>query len=346
MYKRQSSFSAKIAGAIDVARNIADSLEREAEWLEQCNAAGRRRFLVYCARGGQRSQSLATVLGRIGLDVSVLEGGYKAWRRSVQEGLTAFMAQFSRQNVANNRLVLLQAPTGSGKSLLLQCLKKMNRKGVLVLDLEDAAKHYGSILGPYAKGGEAEEGEEEEAELFDAVSQRSFETRLYWQILEQQHNITEGNNLLFVECESSRLGSVYVPAPVWQALCQEAQHVVQVDATLEQRADFIRRSYPHLEKEQYRDWLMQKLSVLSRVTGDKGKELEASWHGLVAQEAWMDLVLSLISNHYDRAYAKSSSRRSRSSECSVRTVRMPEGDITEESCLQLAQQLVDKELRS
>jgi hypothetical protein len=39
--------------------------------------------LVYCWRGGERSLSLAHVLSRCGFNVTLVAGGYKAYRRQV-----------------------------------------------------------------------------------------------------------------------------------------------------------------------------------------------------------------------------------------------------------------------
>lgn len=57
----ESSFAAKKLGAARVARNIASALEtalldQPREW----------RPLIYCWRGGNRSQAMATVLERVG----------------------------------------------------------------------------------------------------------------------------------------------------------------------------------------------------------------------------------------------------------------------------------------
>ena len=79
----ESSFAAKKLGAALVARNIAIALEtalldKPRQW----------RPLIYCWRGGNRSQAMATVLERIGWKPALLTGGYAAFRRYVVEDLT------------------------------------------------------------------------------------------------------------------------------------------------------------------------------------------------------------------------------------------------------------------
>lgn len=61
-----------------VARNAAAHIEGPLADYE-----GNWQPLVYCWRGGQRSNAFATILRQIGWRVEVVEGGYKSWRRLV-----------------------------------------------------------------------------------------------------------------------------------------------------------------------------------------------------------------------------------------------------------------------
>jgi len=108
-YKQVSPFEARKRGAVLVARNIARHLERETPGLPKS-----WRPLVYCWRGGQRSGSLALVLGQVGFDVHVLEGGYREFRRRVVADL--------EHAGAGLELRVLCGPTGSGKSYLARLL--------------------------------------------------------------------------------------------------------------------------------------------------------------------------------------------------------------------------------
>src|SRR3990167_8822674 len=74
LYKQVNAFEAKKRGAALAARNIAAHIERDVldkprDWKP----------VVYCWRGGNRSGALATILGAIGFQVTLIEGGYKAW---------------------------------------------------------------------------------------------------------------------------------------------------------------------------------------------------------------------------------------------------------------------------
>ena len=53
--------------------------------------------LVYCWRGGQRSESLSLVLGQIGFQVHIVEGGShfpnRTHRAEVQQAVGAFLRE-------------------------------------------------------------------------------------------------------------------------------------------------------------------------------------------------------------------------------------------------------------
>ena len=69
-------------------------------------------ILVHCWRGGMRSSSMAWLLETVGLKVYLLEGGYKGYRKLVQNSFSAPL-----------NIILLGGYTGSGKTELLQLLK-------------------------------------------------------------------------------------------------------------------------------------------------------------------------------------------------------------------------------
>ena len=78
IYKNTSPFEArKLGGALiseNVAKHLKKVLSRNTEnWKP----------LIYCWRGGQRSKAFATILSEVGWNVSVVTGGYKAYRKKV-----------------------------------------------------------------------------------------------------------------------------------------------------------------------------------------------------------------------------------------------------------------------
>jgi tRNA 2-selenouridine synthase len=131
LYKQVSPFDARKRGAALVSANIARHIGREV-----MDKPKGWKPLVYCWRGGQRSGALSLVLGQIGFQVHIVEGGYKAFRAAVLADLPA-LAQRVRYRV-------VCGPTGSGKTRLLQALEAA---GAQVLDLEALASHRSSVLG-------------------------------------------------------------------------------------------------------------------------------------------------------------------------------------------------------
>lgn len=130
LYK-QCPFTARKLGAALVAQNIAQHLttyfaDKEKDYHP----------LIYCWRGGQRSNSLAMVVSQIGWQVTIIEGGYKTYRAYVREQLEHLPEKFTYR--------VLAGMTGSGKTHILRHLAAL---GVQVLDLEGLANHRGSLLG-------------------------------------------------------------------------------------------------------------------------------------------------------------------------------------------------------
>ena len=137
--------------------------------------------IVYCWRGGMRSKTAVTLLGLADIFTRQLIGGYKQYRALV-------LAELCQYQV-NAEIVVLCGSTGSGKTELLVELKK---QGLAVIDLERLANHRGSAFGG------AGLGSMQTAHNFDA------------QLLAELNNYADAKYIL-VECESKRIGNVYIP---------------------------------------------------------------------------------------------------------------------------------------
>lgn len=138
-------------------------------------------IVVYCWRGGMRSRSVVTILDLMGIPSTQLFGGYKAYRQYIRDSLTAF--DFHQQ------IVVLCGSTGVGKTTALLRLHGM---GFPVLDLEGLANHRGSAFGQVGLG-------------LPATAQ-TFDSQL-WDLLQRYKDCP----YLLVECESKRIGNVYLP---------------------------------------------------------------------------------------------------------------------------------------
>lgn len=265
IYKQVSPFEARKLGARLAAANIARHIEAELGSLPASWAP-----LVYCWRGGQRSGSMARILAEIGWVVTLLEGGYKSYRRQITEEL---------DNLPLN-LVLLQGATGSAKTRILHAVADL---GGQVLDLEGLAAHRGSLLG-------AEPGQ-------DQPGQRYFESLLY-----QAMRQLDPSRPVLVEAESSRIGQCHLPKPLWRQMQSAPQ--IRVEASVEARVDFLKRDYAHIIAEPE---VLEKL--VGGMVFRHGHDVCNEWRRFIADANWDGLVTALITDHYDPAYQGSAKRR-------------------------------------
>lgn len=267
-YAQLSPFEARKRGAVAAARNIATHIENH------LGATDRGwRPLVYCWRGGQRSGSLALVLEQIGFAVTVLEGGYRAFRREVIEQLEPLPATLRWRTIIGR--------TGSAKSRLLQALRG---HGAQVLDLEALACHKGSVLGPLP-------GQPQ-------PPQKRFET-LLWQALRG----FDPARAVFVEGESRTIGRLRIPEALLLAL--RAAPCVQLELPLAARVDFLLDDYSHFVADV--DSFCVRLDALRELRGNAAIDgWQASARG--AGGGLRGVVEELLTLHYDPVYTRSMQR--------------------------------------
>lgn len=208
LYKQMSPFEARKAGAVLVARNVAEHIERHF-----LNKPKDWRPLVYCWRGGKRSGAFTHILREIGWDAHKLDGGYKQWRRQIVAELAGLPGRL--------RFQVISGATGSAKSRILEALAK---EGAQILHLEELAVHKGSVLGNLP--GETQ------------PSQKAFETRVHSAL-----SALDAGRVVFVEAESRRIGTVQVPDTLIEAI--RAAPCLRIEASTAARVDFLLRDYGH-----------------------------------------------------------------------------------------------------
>ena len=87
---RRDPFQARKLGAAYIAENVAKLLRSTLRHRD-----GSLHPLVYCWRGGLRSQSIATILSHVGWRVHLLAGGYKSFRQEVRVELESLRDSYS-----------------------------------------------------------------------------------------------------------------------------------------------------------------------------------------------------------------------------------------------------------
>lgn len=269
IYVQESAFRARKIGAALVARNVAHHLD-----TALADRPADYRPLVYCWRGGQRSNAMATILGQIGWRVAVLKGGYKTYRRRVQARLY--------DEAFPHPVILLDGGTGAGKTEVLRALVE---RGVQTLDLEALAEHRGSLFGGRPGGGQP--------------SQKMFESRL----LAAVEPLDPARPVL-VEAESHKIGERMIPPSLWKAMADAP--AITLSAPRAERARYLVTAYADLLTDpEALKGLIARLPV--HIGGDAVKALIA----YVDAGDFQALAEDLIALHYDPAYARSTRERAR-----------------------------------
>ncbi len=178
--------------------------QRLASWLAQHKAAPDS--VLYCLRGGLRSQTVQQWLAEAGVVMPRVRGGYKALRRCLIDEQASFLQQ--------NPLCIVTGMTGSGKTELLGDLP-------LAVDLEHHARHRGSSFGALP--------EPQPANV-------DFENALALDLLRPRHS---GWRIL--EDESRMIGRCTLPLDLFEAM--QAAPLVVLECPLAERVQRIRRDY-------------------------------------------------------------------------------------------------------
>jgi tRNA 2-selenouridine synthase len=211
------------------------------------------------------------VLGRIGWHSAPVAGGYRAYRRAVLDALETLPLRFSFRVVCGT--------TGSGKSRLLRHLRTC---GAQVLDLEELARHRGSVLGDLPAAPQP--------------SQKWFESQL-WAAL----RALDTERPVFVESESRKIGALRVPDALIGHM--RAAPCVLLELPLAERVRLLREEYLHFEQDVAA--LGTQLDCLAAL---HGRERVGQWKKLAAQSRWNAMVQRLLVEHYDPAYLRSIGR--------------------------------------
>ena len=264
IYVQDSRFRARRIGAALVARNIARHLE---EGLK--DRPGSWATLVYCWRGGQRSNAMATVLEQVGWRVSLLAGGYKTYRRRVTAALYDARPAF--------RVILLDGYTGVAKTDILGRLAGL---GVQTIDLEGLARHRGSLFGGLGGDGQPH--------------QKLFESRLMAAL-----DGLDRTRPVVLEAESSKVGDINLPPVLWRAMLAAPRLILT--APRPDRARYLLEAYGEITRD--RDALA---GLIARLPPHHGRERIALWRSQALEGRHADLAEGLMEFHYDPAYVRSS----------------------------------------
>lgn len=209
-----------------------------AKLSEALALAKERKLLLYCWRGGMRSEAMAWLFSTGGIAPEVLSGGYKSYRNHI-------LGSFSERR----KLIILGGFTGSGKTEILHYLAGT---GETVIDLEGLAKHRGSAFG--SLDGEKQPSSEHFANLLHAEWQKS-----------------AGREPLWIEDESRNIGSVFMPDNFYSNIQQNP--VIALMMPPEARVPTLVREYSALPPENLKASVMK---ISKRLGGDRTREIISS----------------------------------------------------------------------
>jgi tRNA 2-selenouridine synthase len=269
IYVQRSRMLARRIGAAHVARNIAHHLE-----TALADREGGFHPLIYCWRGGMRSNAMATILSQVGWRVSVLEGGYRTYRRWVS-------ARLYDQDLGLN-LILLDGHTGSAKT---EMLGRLATRGVQTLDLEGLAEHRGSLFGSLAGRPQP--------------SQKLFESRLVSAL-----EAFDPARPVVAEAESSKIGDLMLPPAIWRPMT--GAPMIELLAERDRRARYLVTAYADIIADR-----PALEAAFQRLPVHPSRQRLETWRELIAAGAFAELAGALMEQHYDPAYSGARKRHGR-----------------------------------
>lgn len=259
--------------------------ERLRNWQEflQANPPA----VVYCFRGGLRSQTVQQWMANLEIDIPLVEGGYKALRR--------YLITTIETVTSSSQLMIIGGKTGSAKTHLLNALN-------FSIDLEGLANHRGSAFGRRIQG---------------QPSQIDFENQLGVALLKLPF---ENAQQLFLEDESRSIGSLSIPKEFHDKMT--ASPIAMLEESLEARIETIYKDYIYSNfqdfqnddasaaQDNFSEFLLGSLQrIKRRLGGEKFAELhttmeQALTHNDPAEsEALHRLwIKRLLCEYYDPMY--------------------------------------------
>lgn len=260
MYKQVGQKAAKWR-AMEIVSPKLPSLLEEIREIEKMN----KKPLLYCWRGGMRSQSIAHFAILSGLHIQRLDGGYRAFREAIVHHIPELLPK---------QAIVIYGLTGTGKTDILHNLQQL---GYPVLDLEGYANHKGSVFGSLS-------GE-------PPHNQKMFDALLY----EDLQKIA-GSGFFFMEGESKRIGHAVQPPELYEKK-NNGIHI-RVVSKLEKRVERIYEQYVE-ETEEFHARVEFALGrIMKRIKPDIQKEL---LHSLEARD-YKEMIRLLIIHYYDPRY--------------------------------------------
>ena len=271
-YKKNGSDAAIALGHSLVKGSLKENLIHH--WTEHLKK--NPECLLYCFRGGMRSEIAVKWLNDCGVKVNRLKGGYKNFRNWV------ISQHLNIENYIKD-WIIIGGLTGSGKTDFLRSFKES-------IDLEQIANHRGSAFGVRDSG---------------QPTQSNFENILTLDYLNHKYE------KLILEDESRTIGRAGLPGFWYQKMQSSKLVILEVDD--DKRAENIYYEYvcDEINNGNSEDKLLEKylgsLNNIKRRLGnvvyDNIKDLMKSAFHQNEKEIHKEWILKLLTSYYDKMYS-------------------------------------------
>ena len=229
---------------------------------------------MYCARGGQRSKIAQNWLKEIGVDIDIVDGGFKALRNTCIEVLDSASSD-------NKEWIIIAGKTGSGKTKMIKQISNS-------IDLEGLANHRGSAFGGF--------------ETLQPTPV-NFENNLAYQYL------SISSNKIFIEDESKTIGRLVIPKKFFNKM--NSSTLVLIQEPIENRIKNIYNEYVSKEIELTDEHkvlisLRSKLQKISKRLGGTNYKIVDN----LIEDAFQkndynihyEWIKTLLESYYDKMY--------------------------------------------
>jgi len=271
-YKKNGSDAAIALGHSLVKGSLKENLIHH--WTEHLKK--NPECLLYCFRGGMRSEIAVKWLNDCGVKVNRLKGGYKNFRNWV------ISQHLDIENYIKD-WIIIGGLTGSGKTDFLRSFKES-------IDLEQIANHRGSAFGVRDSG---------------QPTQSNFENILTLDYLNHKYE------KLILEDESRTIGRAGLPGFWYQKMQSSKLVILEVDDDKRAENIYYEYVYDELNNGVKEDNLLEKylgsLNNIKRRLGnvvyDNIKDLMKSAFHQNEKEIHKEWILRLLTRYYDKMYS-------------------------------------------
>ena len=271
-YKKNGSDAAIALGHSLVKGSLKENLIHH--WTEHLKK--NPECLLYCFRGGMRSEIAVKWLNDCGVKVNRLKGGYKNFRNWV------ISQHLDIENYIKD-WIIIGGLTGSGKTDFLRSFKES-------IDLEQIANHRGSAFGVRDS---------------EQPTQSNFENILTLDYLNHKYE------KLILEDESRTIGRAGLPGFWYQKMQSSKLVILEVDDDKRAENIYYEYVYDELNNGVNEDNLLEKyLGSLNNIKRRLGnvvynniKDLMKSAFHQNEKEIHKEWILTLLTSYYDKMYS-------------------------------------------